>query len=533
MESTAPAASRSPVVPVQLTPRSLAAAFSRVPDPRRVASVAYPLVAMLALAVAAILANQLSELAIAQWASRQSVERLRALGFLAGRTPCQSTLQRLFCTRDGQALAEALSAHLAPVAVPLPVVAGSRGVAIDGTAQRGRLPFQVGGSPVHALTAFCHEHGVVLAAEPIERGEEKGEGELTVAPALVGRIAWPGRVLTGDALSCQRALCAQVLAAGGDYLVLVKGNQPTLRADIALLFDPPTALGRADLVDRREAATRDRGHGRQQEVRHLTASTDLTAYLDWPGVGQVFRLERTWNEHGVPKRALLYGITSLAPEIGPPERLLALKRGHWRIENGLHRVKDVTLREDQSTLHTGQGPTVMAFLRDAALSRHVRQGVPPEHAQQGDQQQGGVTVHARRVAGDLGQRQQALRLHDRAGVQVQAEPMRGHGASVGWGWDHTPPLATKRPLAGLTQPERISVMTRCSPGIGRVLADTSSRASLGCSLGYLHSSPRHMSLAPDSSMQGIGASLASPCLAGMPIWRRTRLIVPYLYASAA
>jgi predicted transposase YbfD/YdcC len=375
------------VVPVPLTPHSLAAAFTRVPDPRRAASVAYPLAAVLALAVTAILANQLSELAIAQWATRQPAERLRALGFLAGRTPCQSTLQRLFCKLDGQALAEALSAHFAPVAVPLPVVAGSQGVAIDGKAQRGRRPFQVGGSPVHALSAFCHEHGVVLAAEPIEHGEEKSEAELTVAPALVARVAWPGRVLTGDALFCQRALCAQVLAAGGDYLVLVKENQPTLHADIALLFDPPAALGRADLLDRREASTRDRGHGRQQEVRQLVASTDLTAYLDWPGLEQVFRLERTWREHGVSKQALLYGITSLAPETGPPERLLALKRGHWAIENGLHRVKDVTLGEDQSTLHKGQGPTVMAFLRDAAVSLLRRAGIQQiaarlrEHAQ--------------------------------------------------------------------------------------------------------------------------------------------------------
>jgi predicted transposase YbfD/YdcC len=387
MQCSAPTTVRESVVPVPLTPHSLAAAFTRVPDPRRAASVAYPLAAVLALAVTAILANQLSELAIAQWATRQPAERLRALGFQAGRTPCQSTLQRLFCKLDGQALAAALSAHFAPVAVPLPVVAGSLGVAIDGKAQRGRLPFQVGGSPVHALSAFCHEQGVVLAAEPIAHGEEKSEAELTVAPALVARVAWPGRVLTGDALFCQRALCAQVLAAGGDYLVLVKENQPTLHADIALLFDPPAALGRADLVDRREASTRDHGHGRQQEVRHLTASTDLTAYLDWPGLEQVFRLERTWCEHGVRKQALLYGITSLAPETGPPARLLALKRGHWAIENQLHRVKDVTLGEDQSTLHSGQGPTVMAFLRDAAVSLLRRAGIQQiaarlrEHAQ--------------------------------------------------------------------------------------------------------------------------------------------------------
>ena len=304
MESTALAGVGWAAIPLRVGPRSLAA-FVRVPDPRRVASVAYPLAAVLSLAVAAILANALSELAIAQWASRQPAELLRALGFLEGRTPCQSTLQRLFCKLDGQALAKALSAHFAPVAVALPVVPGSRGVAIDGKAQRGRLPFQTGGCPVHALTAFCHERGVVLAQEPIERGEDKSEGELTVAPALVARIAWPGRVLTGDALFCQRKLCAQVLAAGGDYLVLVKENQPTLLADLALLFDPPAALGPAALLDRREAATRDRGHGRQEEVRHLIASTDLTAYLDWPGLAQVFRLERTWRERGKAKRALL------------------------------------------------------------------------------------------------------------------------------------------------------------------------------------------------------------------------------------
>ena len=144
MESTALAGVGQAAIPLRVAPRSLAAAFGRVPDPRRVASVAYPLAAVLALAVAAILANQLSELVIAQRATRQPAERLRALGFLDGRTPCQSTLQRLFCKLDGQALAEALSAGyptpgrgypgVAPVAVPPPAVPGGQGVAIDGKA---------------------------------------------------------------------------------------------------------------------------------------------------------------------------------------------------------------------------------------------------------------------------------------------------------------------------------------------------------------------------------------------------------------
>jgi hypothetical protein len=129
------------------------------------------------------------------------------------------------------------------------------------------------------------------------------------------------------------------------------------------------------VLDQREAQTQDRGHGRRADVRHLVASTDLTDYLDWPGLAQVFRLTRTWHERGTTKQALHYGITSLSPQAGPPARLLALKRGHWVIENGLHRVKDVALGEDQSTIHRGHGPTVMALLRDAAVSLLRQAGV--------------------------------------------------------------------------------------------------------------------------------------------------------------
>jgi hypothetical protein len=248
---------------------------------------------------------------------------------------------------------------------------------MDGKAQRGRLPFQQGGCPVHALTAFCHERGVVLAQEPLEPGQgaEQAEAELTVAPALLARVAWPGRVLTGDALFGQRHLCPQVLAAGGDDLLLVKENQPTRYEHIRLLFDPPPSLTARPLLDQREARTGDRGHGRRDDVRHLVASTDLNGYVDWPGLAQAFRLRRTWCERGATKQALHDGITSLRPEAGPPEQLLALKRGHGISENGRHRVKDGSLGEDHSPIHRGQGPTVMALLRDAAVSVLHRAGI--------------------------------------------------------------------------------------------------------------------------------------------------------------
>jgi predicted transposase YbfD/YdcC len=194
-------------------------------------------------------------------------------------------------------------------------------------------------------------------------------GRKTVAPALSAPLDRRGRVLTGDALFCQRHLCQQVLAAGGDYLLLVKEHQPTLHEDIRLLFEPPAAgPPPLPLLDRREALTVERGHGRTDDRRHLIASTDLTGYSDWPGLAQVFRRERTWREQGTDTRPPHYVYPRLPPADADAARLLALKRGHWGIENRLHYVKDVVLEEDGSQVRLGAGPTVLATLRDTALS---------------------------------------------------------------------------------------------------------------------------------------------------------------------
>lgn len=364
--SSAAACTPSPQLPV--SPGALLAAFSTIPDPRGRQGTRFPLPAILALAVAAILTNHLSILAIAEWGADQCHELLRLLGFPKGVTPHQSTLQRLFARLDPDQLSGALSNYFTPSTATAQLPRASQAVAIDGKAQRGRLAFGSSGCPVHALIAYLHQQGVVLAQEPIDKDEQtdKAEAELTVAPKLVRRVNWRGRVLTGDALFCQRQLCQQVLDAGGDYLLLVKQNQPALYEDIRLLFDPPSPT--LPLDDQREATTVEHGHGRHKETGHLIASTDLVGYSDWPGLGQVFRWERTWQERGQSSQEVHYGITSLPPQIADAGQLLELKRGHWEIENGLHYAKDVTLGEDRSLVHVGQGPSIMGMLRDLCLS---------------------------------------------------------------------------------------------------------------------------------------------------------------------
>ncbi|MHB8644665.1 MAG: ISAs1 family transposase [Thermomicrobiales bacterium] len=361
----------------------LVAAFAGIPDPRRPHGRRFPLVAILALALTALLANHLSVLAIAQWGKRQSPAVLAALGFPDSVTPHQTTLQRLFRTLDPRPLAVALTDCFAPAPPADTPARGSEGVAFDGKAQRGRLACADQPEyPVHMLSAVLHDCGIVLAQTPLDHTGEKAEAELTAAPTLVARLDWAERVMTGDALDCDRgrplgSICTTIIDAEGDYLVIVKENQATLLRAIATLFasraDAALAAARLPIWDMREATTVDKGHGRL-EVRHLVASTALNDYLDWPGVAQVMVIERTWWERGEKKQAIRYGITSLPATSADAPRLLALVRGHWQIENGLHDVKDVTLGEDRSLIHKGNGPSIMAILRDTVVSVLHRAG---------------------------------------------------------------------------------------------------------------------------------------------------------------
>ena len=350
---------------------TLHARFATLPDPRRAQGCQFPLTALLTLAVAAILANHLSVLAIAEWGRSRDAQERRALGFTGKTMPHQTTLHRLFARLDACLLATTLTSAIASVAAS-GVMLPPRGVAVDGKAHRGRLTeYPLTACPIHMLSAVCHDTGLVLAQMPVTASGDKAAAELATAPALIAHLNWQGRVLTGDALYCQRGLCQQVVDVGGDYLVLVKGNQHDLHRDLATLFAhrADTALNAASLptLDMRTATTRDRGHGRV-ERRTLIASTDRNDYLDWPAVAQVFTVERVWQERGVTKQSVRYGITSLPVAVADAARLLTLKRDHWRIENGLHHVKDVTLGEDRSQLRKGHGPNVLAILRDTALN---------------------------------------------------------------------------------------------------------------------------------------------------------------------
>jgi predicted transposase YbfD/YdcC len=186
---------------------------------------------------------------------------------------------------------------------------------------------------------------------------------LSVAPQVLRRVTLRGRVVTGDALYCQRTLCQQIRQAQGHYLFVIKANQPELLAEVALLFAaPPPGERFATCVSRR--TQRDR-----TEVRTITASAALGAYvqeLGWVGAQQVLRLESVVTSKGKTTRMVRYFVTSLGSQL-PLRELLRLVREHWHIENRLHYVRDVTLGEDASQVRSGAAPEVLAALRNAML----------------------------------------------------------------------------------------------------------------------------------------------------------------------
>jgi predicted transposase YbfD/YdcC len=191
-----------------------------------------------------------------------------------------------------------------------------------------------------------------------------------VAPWLAGRV------VSGDALYCQKALGRQIVAAGGADLFAVKANQPDLLEDVALLFrDPPPGERFAT------TATVDK-HGGRLEVRRLRASAALAAYLraaGWEAAGLVLEVATTMRWPRQParpiRREVHYFLTSLPAHTRPVEALRAIRR-HWHIENRLHWVRDVTFGEDACQVRSGRAPQALAAIRNAVVGLLHRHRAP-------------------------------------------------------------------------------------------------------------------------------------------------------------
>ena len=335
--------------------------LARLEDRRDPRGVRYRLVHILVFVLLGKLAGEDRLAGIAEWVWHRKEALAQALGLPRPQAPHRTTYSRVLgATLSVEALERTMGEFLAQNRTDGQLVQ----VTIDGKTLRGSIAAgQTRGT--HLMAAYLPGEGVVLAQVEVD-GKEN---EIKAAPRLLEAIDLRGKVVSGDAMLTQRDLSAQVVAAGGEYLWPVKDNQPQLHDDIATFFaNEPESVP--------EAGTVEKGHGRIEQ-RHLRASAGLNEYLDWPDLQQVFRVDRR-TEHvkrGELTHDTVYGITSLGPEQANPQQLLAMVRGHWNIENGLHYRRDETLREDWCHLRLGHAQRMMAAINNLVLALLLRRGV--------------------------------------------------------------------------------------------------------------------------------------------------------------
>jgi len=338
-------------------------------DPR---GIRYPLAILLTIATLAKLAEQDSARAIADWAQLRAPALTDLFGLDRPTMPHPTTWNRVLGGAvDPQQFSRLVADFLTISAPSLRKKRARRrgtvALCLDGKALRGTIPAGMTHG-VHLLAAYLPAQGITL----IEVAVDGKENEIVAAKRVLKLIDVRGCVVTGDAMCTQRTLSRRIRRKDGDYLWCVKENQQTLYAEIATLFTTSPQPACPD--DFTTATSVDTAHGRYEE-RRLTASSLLMRDTGWPHARQVFQIERfTILCGGRIRTDVAYGITSLPPRLADAERLLALARGHWQIENGLFYRRDVTLGEDRSLLRWGNGPQVLAILNDLVVGLLHREG---------------------------------------------------------------------------------------------------------------------------------------------------------------
>lgn len=212
-------------------PGNLPALLASIPDPRGRQGLRHPLAATLAAIVCGILTGARGCEAIAQWVRNQEQKIWHLLGFKR-KPPCANTFRNVLAEISPEVLEAILAVWIGELVPDPPANAEPSPVALDGKTLRGTLDKH--GRSVHLLALFDQRTGGVLR----QLAMPPGTNEHKAAWLLLKQIVLRGRVITGDAMFCQRDLCQQIIDNGGDYLFVVKDNQPELKAAISAEFEP-------------------------------------------------------------------------------------------------------------------------------------------------------------------------------------------------------------------------------------------------------------------------------------------------------
>jgi predicted transposase YbfD/YdcC len=330
-----------------------------ISDPRRQGeNLKHRLVDLIVLGFCGVLAGCDDFVEIAEWGKLHE-GFFRPFLELPHGIPAHDTFTRVFAMLQPTALQE----------VVLPWLLERRGlpgdwVHLDGKTLRQTRRKTKDLKALHVVSAWAGQTGITLGQIAVEAKSN----EIKAMPQLLALLDLRDKVVTTDAMGCQKEIAQTIVAGGGDYILAVKDNQPTLHAEIQAAFvqaapPPPSS--------RRGYSTTETGHGRHEHrtVRVLPARDQLSAAQSaaWLGVLTVIMVTRVvWCQAtGVGSTEVSYFLSSLRPNA---RRIGSAIRGHWSIENGLHWVLDVVFREDARRVYDRTAAENVALLNRLALS---------------------------------------------------------------------------------------------------------------------------------------------------------------------
>ncbi len=346
--------------------------FADLPDPRR-HNVRHLFNDILTIAILAVMSRANDWSKVVMYAQIREAWLATFLTLPNG-IPCEDTFRRVFARVNPDAFEQCFirwTTALSEAAGELPE---GRLIPIDGKTMRHSFQHAWNRQGLHLVSAWCQHNQMVLGQLAVE---EKSN-EITAIPKLLAMLNIKKAVVTIDAMGCQREIAGQIKSQGGDYVLAVKYNQPTLHDKVRNLLDEAALDGFAGMSHGYDEQS-NKGHGRIEKRKVWV--TDEVKWLGeallalWPGLASVARVESTRQDLGdmtgkvsVERR---YYIASLKGADAP--RMAKAIRGHWGVENQLHWRLDMAFGEDQSRLRKDHGAENFSRLRRIAMNQLRKQ----------------------------------------------------------------------------------------------------------------------------------------------------------------
>jgi predicted transposase YbfD/YdcC len=329
--------------------------FQDLKDPRVERTRKHPLINIAFIAVCGVLSGANSFAALHEFGTDRRQWFARYLDLTNG-IPSDDTFGRVLARLDPGAFEKCLLSWMQAVQE----ITENRLIAIDGKTLRGSYDRRDGQAAIHMVSAWASENRLSLGQVVVN---EKSN-EITAIPELLRLLDVSGALVTIDAMGCQKEIAAQIRDGGGDYILAVKQNQPTLYEQVEEAIDAGLEQDAATVDEHR---TVEAGHGRQETRTYAIFPAPEAVDPDgvWRDLSAVgMAITESTDSQGRCRLEARYYILSV---LLSAQEFAEAVRGHWGIENNLHWQLDVSFREDECRVHRDHAPANLSVIRRFAL----------------------------------------------------------------------------------------------------------------------------------------------------------------------